>query len=115
MATNTILKAFTGSFRNRFQMMLELSEVYKREAFRRRDKLTELIKEQAERASKSELAAKMRVAKGFYTLEMAPPVQSGEMKVFYLLLVVLVWAFNPELAWPVDFFTRKQQPSLPEP
>ncbi|XP_048006646.1 protein FAM50 homolog [Leguminivora glycinivorella] len=38
-----------------------------------------LKKEKAERASKSELAAKMRVAKGYYRLEMAPPASMGEM------------------------------------
>ncbi|XP_061714499.1 ATP synthase subunit g, mitochondrial-like isoform X1 [Cydia pomonella] len=75
-------KSIAGSFRNRMQVFYELAEVYKGEALRNRklNQLMELIKEKAERAAKSELAAKMRVAKGYYTLEMAPPASMGEMK-----------------------------------
>ncbi|XP_075979107.1 ATP synthase F(0) complex subunit g, mitochondrial-like isoform X2 [Anticarsia gemmatalis] len=59
--------------------MHELSEVYKPTITRNKEKLIELIKEKAEHASKSELARKMKVLKGFYTLEMAPPMEMQKL------------------------------------
>ncbi|XP_072936214.1 ATP synthase subunit g, mitochondrial-like [Epargyreus clarus] len=44
-----------------------------------RGKLIELVKEKAKQATQSPLAHKIRDAKGYYTLEMAPP-NSNEMK-----------------------------------
>ncbi|XP_063392641.1 neurofilament medium polypeptide-like [Cydia fagiglandana] len=75
-------KSIVGSFRSRMQIVYELAEVYKGEALKNRklSQLMELIKEKTERAAKSELAAKLRVAKGYYTLEMAPPSSVGELK-----------------------------------
>ncbi|XP_063634602.1 neurofilament medium polypeptide-like [Cydia splendana] len=75
-------KSIVGSFRSRMQIVYELAEVYKGEALRNRklSQLMELIKEKTERAAKSELAAKLRVAKGYYTVEMAPPSSAGELK-----------------------------------
>lgn len=90
----------------------ELSELYKPSLNRHKGKLIELLKgeqisiarntmnwlalrkhrsinifvlmisENVEKVSKSEIARKMRVAKGFYQLEMAPPTGS-EMEVSY--------------------------------
>ncbi|XP_075979098.1 putative ATP synthase subunit g 1, mitochondrial isoform X1 [Anticarsia gemmatalis] len=75
----SITKFANNILRGRLALMHELSEVYKPTITRNKEKLIELIKEKAEHASKSELARKMKVLKGFYTLEMAPPMEMQKL------------------------------------
>ncbi|KAJ8734663.1 hypothetical protein PYW08_013913 [Mythimna loreyi] len=76
MTTGVNIAKLANVFRGRWMMVHELSEIYKPAISRNREKLMELMKEKAEAATKSELAKKMRVLKGFYTVEMAPPRMS---------------------------------------
>ncbi|KAL0895891.1 hypothetical protein ABMA27_011909 [Loxostege sticticalis] len=57
----------------------EIAEIYKPAISRNKEKLIEIIKEKAAQARQSEIAKKIKVAKGYYTLEMAPP-SGGEMQ-----------------------------------
>ncbi|XP_028162025.1 ATP synthase subunit g, mitochondrial-like [Ostrinia furnacalis] len=67
------LRLVNSLIRSRLAMVNELSEVYKPSITRNKEKLIELIKEKAAQARQSEIAKKLKVAKGYYTLEMAPP------------------------------------------
>ncbi|XP_026764602.1 ATP synthase subunit g, mitochondrial-like [Galleria mellonella] len=81
MATNTNnVKFLTNLIRSRFSTFLNITEVYKPTLTRNNEKIMNLIKEKTAQASKSELVKKIRVAKEYYRLEMAPPTANEMQK-----------------------------------
>ncbi|KAM3966821.1 ATP synthase subunit g, mitochondrial [Aphomia sociella] len=81
MAINTNnIKHLTNLFRPRFTIFHNITEVYKPAMTRNKEKIMELIKEKTAEISKSELAKKIQVAKGYYSLEMAPPTANELQK-----------------------------------
>ncbi|CAB3236999.1 unnamed protein product [Arctia plantaginis] len=68
-----VAKFASNAIRHRLTMFHQLTEVYRPSITKRKEELIEMIKEKAEMARQSELAKKMKVFKGFYTLEMSPP------------------------------------------
>ncbi|XP_060810693.1 ATP synthase subunit g, mitochondrial-like [Amyelois transitella] len=65
---------------SKYAVVHNISEIYRPTINGYREKVLEALKDKADRAAKSELAKKIKVIKGFYTLEMAPPVSDNEMK-----------------------------------
>ncbi|KAL0850343.1 hypothetical protein ABMA28_012173 [Loxostege sticticalis] len=79
MASSTkSLKLVNALLRSRVAFS-EIAEIYKPAISRNKEKLIEIMKEKAAQARQSEIAKKIKVAKGYYTLEMAPP-SGGEMQ-----------------------------------
>ncbi|CAH0600656.1 unnamed protein product [Chrysodeixis includens] len=73
MTATLSLSRFSNVLRSRLALLHEIPAIYKPNIVRKKEEIMELLREKAEIASKSELARRMRVLKGFYTLEMAPP------------------------------------------
>ncbi|XP_026725855.1 ATP synthase subunit g, mitochondrial-like [Trichoplusia ni] len=73
MTASLSLSRLTNVLRSRLSLVHEIPGIYKPNITRKKEEIMELIREKAEIASKSELARRMRVLKGFYTVEMAPP------------------------------------------
>ncbi|KAF9407108.1 hypothetical protein HW555_012763 [Spodoptera exigua] len=73
MAFTLNLSRFTNLFRSRWALMTEVGGVYRPHISTNKEKLISLIREKADAATKSELAKKMKVLKGFYTVELSPP------------------------------------------
>nr|XP_034840950.1 ATP synthase subunit g, mitochondrial-like [Maniola hyperantus] len=76
----TVSNKFSNYFL-RFRTMLfhELSDAYKPKLKQSKEELYEFIREKSAKALQSELARKLRVAQGYYRLEMSPP-RMDEMK-----------------------------------
>ncbi|VVC89573.1 unnamed protein product [Leptidea sinapis] len=75
VAGTRVLRLATNIFktRNKFSIVEDVIEAYRSTLSNQKEKLTAMAKERINRGLKSELAQKIRVAKGYYTLEMAPP------------------------------------------
>ncbi|XP_022828609.1 ATP synthase subunit g, mitochondrial-like [Spodoptera litura] len=81
MAYSLNLTKFTNVFRSRLALMIEITDVYRPHISTHKEKLMGLIKEKAEAATKSELAKKMKVLKG-YKVEFSPPRPAELTKLF---------------------------------
>ncbi|XP_053601180.1 ATP synthase subunit g, mitochondrial-like [Plodia interpunctella] len=66
--------------RTKYAYIHNVAEIYRPTINGYREKTLEALKEKAERAAKSELGKKIKVLKGFYTLEMAPPTGNEMQK-----------------------------------
>ncbi|CAG9783140.1 unnamed protein product [Diatraea saccharalis] len=78
------LKIIRMLLRPRSTLAPEISEVFQPTLSRKKEMLIELIKEKIELTRKSKIAKKLQTAKGFYTLEMAPPSSQNEMQINHL-------------------------------
>ncbi|XP_059047493.1 ATP synthase subunit g, mitochondrial-like [Achroia grisella] len=80
-------KLLTNMIRSRSGIFQNISKIYQI-TLTRKEKIVDIIKDKAARASKSKLAKKIRVAKGYYSLEMAPPTFNEIQKLRTDLAVV---------------------------
>ncbi|XP_004928570.2 ATP synthase subunit g, mitochondrial isoform X1 [Bombyx mori] len=72
-----VVKLAGNLFRSKISLFQQWTEVNM--PLKSKEKIKDLLQEQIENAKRSKLAEKMKTAKGFYTLEMAPPSSSEEM------------------------------------